>query len=167
MSDKHEGLCKIIDIEPDASAQVLDFHAQPLPWLRGRRYEISFQTITAERFRKSEQTLWPYGASHPIPTHPHRTARVHGSLRRRNFVAELTEKLAQDLRKALEGRLGLGRFNSTEALEMAMRRVIADAKLPVGDIRIESLVTYGHETTVHCQITALPGARYVQVSFKL
>lgn len=60
-SVSHEGLTKIIDIEPQSLAMALNFRSQP----DGRvisapRFEIPFFTISSERFMKTEQELQSY-----------------------------------------------------------------------------------------------------------
>lgn len=54
----HEGFTRLIDIEPDTQAVVLDFRAQPAgQWVTSRKAEVVFWTISSKRFQKTEQEL--------------------------------------------------------------------------------------------------------------
>lgn len=60
-SKDHEGFSKIIDIEPDSQAVVLDFRAQPKgEWVTSKRAEMFFWTFSSKRFQKTEQELLSY-----------------------------------------------------------------------------------------------------------
>ena len=60
-SVNHEGLTKIIDIEPQSSAMAINFRAEPDGrFISGPRFELPFYTISSERFEKSEQELQSY-----------------------------------------------------------------------------------------------------------
>lgn len=59
----HEGLIKIIDIEPDSKAMALNFRSEPDGrYITGKRYAIPFWTISSERFGKTEQELMSWEA---------------------------------------------------------------------------------------------------------
>lgn len=54
----HEGFTRLIDIEPDTQAVVLDFRSQPSgQWVTSRKAEVVFWTISSKRFQKVEQEL--------------------------------------------------------------------------------------------------------------
>ena len=60
-STKHDGLTKIVDIEPDSAAVALNFRGQaPTRYLEGERYEIPFFMISSEDFQKTEEELLSY-----------------------------------------------------------------------------------------------------------
>jgi hypothetical protein len=60
-SVNHEGLTKIVDIEPQSSAMAINFRAEPDGrFISGPRFELPFYTISSERFEKSEQELQSY-----------------------------------------------------------------------------------------------------------
>jgi hypothetical protein len=57
----HEGLVKIVDIEPQSSAMALNFRAEPDGrFISAPRFELPFFTISSERFQKTEQELQSY-----------------------------------------------------------------------------------------------------------
>jgi len=60
-SDKHDTLVKIVDIEPGSRAMPLTFRGQPKSeYISGKRYAISFYTISSLRFEIVEQELMAY-----------------------------------------------------------------------------------------------------------
>jgi hypothetical protein len=60
-STQHEGVSRIVDIEPDSRAFVINWRSQaPGRWIYSRRVEFSFFTITTEKYEKSEQELISY-----------------------------------------------------------------------------------------------------------
>lgn len=60
-SVNHDGLVKIIDIEPDSKAMIVNFRGQPtLNYLEGERFEIPFFVVTSEDFQKTEEELLAY-----------------------------------------------------------------------------------------------------------
>jgi hypothetical protein len=60
-SVSHEGLTKIVDIEPQSLAVALNFRSQPDGrFISAPRFEIPFFTISSERFQKTEQELQSY-----------------------------------------------------------------------------------------------------------
>lgn len=60
-SVSHEGLTKIVDIEPQSLAVALNFRSQPDGrYISAPRFEIPFFTISSERFEKTEQELMSY-----------------------------------------------------------------------------------------------------------
>lgn len=60
-SVSHEGLTKIVDIEPQSLAVALNFRSQPDGrFISAPRFEIPFFTISSERFMKTEQELQSY-----------------------------------------------------------------------------------------------------------
>lgn len=62
-SEFHEGLVKIIDIEPDSKAMALNFRSEPTGrYITGKRYSIPFFTIASERYSKTEQELMTWEA---------------------------------------------------------------------------------------------------------
>jgi hypothetical protein len=60
-STEHEGVSRIVDVEPDSRAFVINWRSQaPGRWIYSRRVEFAFYTITTEKYEKSEQELISY-----------------------------------------------------------------------------------------------------------
>ena len=60
-STLHDGLTKIVDIEPDSTAVAINLRGQaPTRYVEGQRYEIPFYMITSEDFQKTEEELLAY-----------------------------------------------------------------------------------------------------------
>ena len=60
-SVNHDGLVKIVDIEPDSKAAVINFRGNPdTNYLQGERYEIPFYMISSDDFQKTEEELLAY-----------------------------------------------------------------------------------------------------------
>ena len=60
-SVNHDGLVRIVDIEPDSQAMTVNFRGQPdTNYLMGERYEIPFFMISSEDFQKTEEELLAY-----------------------------------------------------------------------------------------------------------
>ena len=60
-SINHDGLVKIVDIEPDSKAAVVNFRGNPdTNYLQGERYEIPFYMISSDDFQKTEEELLAY-----------------------------------------------------------------------------------------------------------
>jgi hypothetical protein len=57
----HDGLVKIVDIEPDSKAAIVNFRGAPdTNYLQGERYEIPFFMISSDDFQKTEEELLAY-----------------------------------------------------------------------------------------------------------
>jgi hypothetical protein len=60
-SVNHDGLVRIVDIEPDSKAMTVNFRGQPdTNYIMGERYEIPFYTISSDDFQKTEEELLAY-----------------------------------------------------------------------------------------------------------
>lgn len=60
-SVNHDGLVKIVDIEPDSAAMAVNFRGQAdFRYVEGERYEIPFFMISSEEFQKTEEELLAY-----------------------------------------------------------------------------------------------------------
>ena len=60
-STEHDTLVKIIDIEPGSRAMAVNFRGQPTAqYIQGKRYAISFFTISSLKFEIVEQELMAY-----------------------------------------------------------------------------------------------------------
>lgn len=60
-SVSHEGLTKIVDVEPQSLAVALNFRSEPDGrFISAPRFEIPFFTISSERFQATEQQLLSY-----------------------------------------------------------------------------------------------------------
>jgi hypothetical protein len=60
-SVQHDGLVKIVDIEPDSAAMAINFRGgADARYVEGERYEIPFFMITSEDFQKTEEELLAY-----------------------------------------------------------------------------------------------------------
>jgi hypothetical protein len=58
---QHDQLVKIVDIEPDAGAQLITLRGQPdVQYVEGDRAEISFFGISSKEFQKTEEELLAY-----------------------------------------------------------------------------------------------------------
>lgn len=60
-STAHDGLVKIVDIEPESKALPLTWRGEPdARYVSGPRYELRFFSISSEKFEKTEQELLSY-----------------------------------------------------------------------------------------------------------
>ena len=60
-SVNHDGLVKIIDIEPDSKAMVVNLRGNPdFNYVMGERFEIPFFMVSSEEFQKTEEELLAY-----------------------------------------------------------------------------------------------------------
>jgi len=60
-SPHHDGLVKIVDVEPKSRAMSLTFRGQPSArFIRASKAEVAFWTISSEKFEKTEQELLAY-----------------------------------------------------------------------------------------------------------
>jgi hypothetical protein len=60
-STQHEGLSRIVDVEPDSRAVSINWRSQaPGRWIYADKVEFLFFSITTERYEKSEQELMSY-----------------------------------------------------------------------------------------------------------
>lgn len=60
-SVQHDGLVKIVDIEPDSKAMTVNFRGEPtFNYIEGERFEIPFFMISSEDFQKTEEELLAY-----------------------------------------------------------------------------------------------------------
>ena len=60
-SVQHDGMVKIVDIEPDSKAMVVNFRGEPnWNYLEGPRFEIPFFFVSSENFQKTEEELLAY-----------------------------------------------------------------------------------------------------------
>jgi hypothetical protein len=60
-SEDHDGLSKIVDLEPDSKAMPISWRGQPDgKYVNGPRYTLNFFTVSSDRFSKTEQELLSY-----------------------------------------------------------------------------------------------------------
>jgi hypothetical protein len=60
-SVNHDGVVKIVDIEPDSHAMALNFRGDATyKYVEGDRYEIPFFTVSSENYQKTEEELLAY-----------------------------------------------------------------------------------------------------------
>ncbi len=60
-SVNHEGLVKIIDIEPDSNATIINFRGEAdTTYIAGERFEIPFFAVASDDFQKTEEELLAY-----------------------------------------------------------------------------------------------------------
>ena len=60
-SVQHDGLTKIVDIEPDSKAMTVNFRGDAdYNYVEGERYEINFNMVSSENFQKTEEELLAY-----------------------------------------------------------------------------------------------------------
>lgn len=61
VSTNHDGVVKIVELEPDSKAMPVNFRGRPTTnYLEGKRIELSFHTISSEEFQKAEEELLAY-----------------------------------------------------------------------------------------------------------
>lgn len=99
-SVNHEGLVKIVDIEPDSKAMVVTFRGNPDgQYIEGPRYEIPFFMISSPDFQKTESELRAYG--YPIT-----------EIMERNSVLDIhkveDEQFLKHVNAAIDVEVGLG-----------------------------------------------------------
>ena len=60
-SVNHDGLVKIVDIEPDSKATIINFRGEPdTTYVSGERFEIPFFLVASDDFQKTEEELLAY-----------------------------------------------------------------------------------------------------------
>ena len=60
-SVNHDGLVKIVDIEPDSNAAIINFRGKPdTSYVAGERFEIPFYGVSSDDFQKTEEELLAY-----------------------------------------------------------------------------------------------------------
>ena len=60
-SVNHDGLVKIVDIEPDSNASIINFRGKPdTSYVAGERFEIPFYGVSSDDFQKTEEELLAY-----------------------------------------------------------------------------------------------------------
>jgi hypothetical protein len=60
-SVNHDGLVKIVDIEPNSKAMAVNFRGEPTwNYIEGERFEIPFYMVSSEDFQKTEEELLAY-----------------------------------------------------------------------------------------------------------
>lgn len=60
-SVNHDGVIKMIELEPDSKAMVVNFRGKPSTnYLEGKRVELPFHSISSEEFQKTEEELLAY-----------------------------------------------------------------------------------------------------------
>ena len=60
-SINHDGLVKIVDIEPDSKAMIVNLRGNPdFRYVMGERFEIPFFMVSSEEFQKTEEELLAY-----------------------------------------------------------------------------------------------------------
>ena len=60
-SVNHDGLVKIVDIEPDSNAAIINFRGKPsTSYVAGERFEIPFFGVSSDDFQKTEEELLAY-----------------------------------------------------------------------------------------------------------
>jgi hypothetical protein len=61
VSVNHDGLVKIIELEPESKAMFINFRGEPTTnYVEGKRVELKFHEISSELFQKAEQELLAY-----------------------------------------------------------------------------------------------------------
>jgi len=60
-SVNHDGVIKMIELEPDSKAMVVNFRGKPTTnYIEGKRVELPFHSISSEEFQKAEEELLAY-----------------------------------------------------------------------------------------------------------
>lgn len=61
VSTNHDGVVKIVELEPDSKAMVVNFRGKPTEnYIEAKRIELEFGTISSEEFQKAEEELLAY-----------------------------------------------------------------------------------------------------------
>lgn len=61
VSTKHDGVVKIVELEPESKALEVNFRGKPSTnYLEGKRVELGFTGISSEEFQKAEEELLAY-----------------------------------------------------------------------------------------------------------
>ena len=61
VSVNHDGVVKIVELEPDSKAMMVNFRGKPTTnYIEGKRVELAFSTISSEEFQKTEEELLAY-----------------------------------------------------------------------------------------------------------
>lgn len=61
VSPNHDGVVKIVELEPDSKAMAVNFRGRPTTnYVEGKRVEMAFHSISSEEFQKAEEELLAY-----------------------------------------------------------------------------------------------------------
>jgi len=61
VSVNHDGVVKIVELEPDSKAMLVNFRGKPTTnYIEGKRIELPFHSISSEEFQKTEEELLAY-----------------------------------------------------------------------------------------------------------
>lgn len=61
VSVQHDGVVKIVEIEPESKAMVVNFRGKPSTnYIEGKRVELPFHSVSSEKFEKTEEELLAY-----------------------------------------------------------------------------------------------------------
>lgn len=61
VSVNHDGVVKIIELEPDSKAMAINFRGEPTSnYVEGKRIELPFHSVSSELFQKAEEELLAY-----------------------------------------------------------------------------------------------------------
>jgi hypothetical protein len=61
VSVNHDGVVKIVELEPDSKAMAVNFRGKPTTnYVEGKRIEMPFTSISSEEFQKAEEELLAY-----------------------------------------------------------------------------------------------------------
>jgi len=61
VSVNHDGVVKIVELEPDSKAMLVNFRGKPTTnYIEGKRIELPFHAISSEEFQKTEEELLAY-----------------------------------------------------------------------------------------------------------
>jgi hypothetical protein len=61
VSVNHDGVVKIVELEPDSKAMLVNFRGKPTTnYMEGKRIELAFHAISSEEFQKTEEELLAY-----------------------------------------------------------------------------------------------------------
>lgn len=61
VSTNHDGVVKIVELEPDSKAMEVNFRGKPTTnYIEGKRVELKFGTVSSEEFQKTEEELLAY-----------------------------------------------------------------------------------------------------------
>lgn len=110
-SVNHDGLVKIVDIEPDSKAMVVNLRGNPdFNYVMGERFEIPFFMVSSEEFQKTEEELLAYDM--PLTEIIERNAVLDiQKIEDENFLA--TADAAVTVASGTQGTNVVGNYNSS------------------------------------------------------
>lgn len=114
-SINHDGLVKIVDIEPDSKAMIVNFRGNPdFRYVMGERFEIPFFMVSSEEFQKTEEELLAYEM--PLTEVIERNSVLDiQRIEDENFIETVDAAISEETTTSISGSYGTGNSGSIEA----------------------------------------------------